>query len=1156
MAIVRFLVVAVVGACASLILASAHAAAAAPAADGGGAASRSAGAEDRRRRQSTNLFLRTNAAAAAAAVANDGYDDEAKCCGVADPVPGTFCGRGPDRKDCEENTQYCHVHPADEFAVCCPGEEKPPKCGGGSGSVDADSNQQQTEKAATGRKRVARCLRKKRREGKKYLSCGLQYTRANYPEDDADDDKTKMSKKGDDDNDNDKDRMRECGNKISGAGVSSAFASSGKRFRRKGRCIEGGVTAETMDQVLDLCLATGLGGKDCKAFGKQFVDKSAGRRFDLSNVETATTTTTTATAPSEPEIDVDTGAGAINARMAMGMSAWVPWHVNAFDADVVEGYTECQSFEADLEQAFRMLADSVICGHVKEWDDRRTKRYRGDDVFTFGEGFPMEMETTEIDPPPEGESEGEDSYKTNVQEEGVDEGDVLKVREDGKVVFAAYGDLLLCWDADSGDMTCRMKMPATKKLDGEPKGSNWHSNISNEATILSLLIHESTLVVIVDTGYRGHWCWYCWHPIMEGGGSNDDDEMRSLLSDHAAVQIRMYDISDDGIPGAEAVTAADPDDDEGEGAISTTGLPLLGTSLLQGYPMAYRSVGKAAHIVTSSDVQTHLFTTELSPWNKRYFDAQDNATAYALMAAARAEELVPKFASKLAEEVLGVGGECSDSVEVSIAKISSFGMASTSNETSCGGSAEDNFLSNTGLLNKFVRVNSFDMTAAPSIPPETGEENEDGDEDEDEDEEPQWDVSVAGSFLPTYWAETYASQKTLVLGGRLYRRVGGPWPFGTYEDATFLLAFELSSDGSAAKGIGAGTAPGYTLNRFAFDEQDGYLRVATTTSQKTTCGTYKNHTYDWCVEYEKSEEIMEGDVIYLPGKCVAWANHTYQWCSEWITLSNSTSQITVLKLPMTEAEKVETGGLMPVVANVTDLGPTEVIFAVRFFPTRAFVVTFQITDPLYSIDFADNENPVPADALKITGFGRYLHPVPMDDEDYLLAVGQEADNTTGRPTGLQVSLFNVTDLYDISLLTRYSIDSSSKSARSSSAAEFDPHAFRYLPRSRWLLLPTRVRDYENPEGAFDGFAVFDVAPDKIGQKFNVSMADPSYIAGGGCYYRANMPPRTLVFKGDATFVKSHSYRSIDLETEDPRWDKSLDEHIAEEDCKPCYWCGG
>ncbi|MBI3467480.1 MAG: beta-propeller domain-containing protein [Planctomycetes bacterium] len=188
----------------------------------------------------------------------------------------------------------------------------------------------------------------------------------------------------------------------------------------------------------------------------------------------------------------------------------------------------------------------------------------------------------------------------------------------------------------------------------------------------------------------------------------------------------------------------------------------------------------------------------------------------------------------------------------------------------------------------------------------------------------------------------------------------------------------------------SGEVPGQVLNQFSIDEQGPHLRVATTT---------------------------EG-----------WENGT----------GHSENNVYVL---------AEEGDDLNVVGSLEDLAPGERIYSARFFDDHGFVVTFRQVDPLFALDLSDPTDPQVAGTLKVTGFSSYLHPL---GNDYLLAVGRDADEM-GRVHGLQVSLFNVSDLNNPALVDRYVIQPAG--GWSWSAAEWDHHAFSYFPESGVLAIP-------------------------------------------------------------------------------------------------------
>jgi len=79
--------------------------------------------------------------------------------------------------------------------------------------------------------------------------------------------------------------------------------------------------------------------------------------------------------------------------------------------------------------------------------------------------------------------------------------------------------------------------------------------------------------------------------------------------------------------------------------------------------------------------------------------------------------------------------------------------------------------------------------------------------------------------------------------------------------------------------------------------------------------------------------------------------------------------------------------------------PGENITAVRYYGSRAYVVTFERIDPLYVINLEDHSKPFIQGSLEIPGFSSYLHPV---NDNLLLGVGWDS--------GVKLSLFDVSDL--------------------------------------------------------------------------------------------------------------------------------------------------
>ncbi len=232
-------------------------------------------------------------------------------------------------------------------------------------------------------------------------------------------------------------------------------------------------------------------------------------------------------------------------------------------------------------------------------------------------------------------------------------------------------------------------------------------------------------------------------------------------------------------------------------------------------------------------------------------------------------------------------------------------------------------------------------------------------------------------------------------------------------DNIYLVGQEWSETGDTATihklALGAditwqasGEVPGQVLNQFSLDEHGDQFRIATT---ENDWSDGRNHT----------------------------ENHLFVMTQQGDTLN--------------------------VVGDVS-MAPDERIFSARFFDDHAFVVTFRQIDPLFAIDLTDPRDPQIMGELKVTGFSSYLHPV---GDDHLLAIGRDADEN-GRVNGLQVSLFDVSDLNNPSLVDSYLI--TPEGGWSWSAAEWDHHAFAYFAESGVLSVPVEGGRYVEP--ACDG----------------------------------------------------------------------------------------
>ncbi len=140
----------------------------------------------------------------------------------------------------------------------------------------------------------------------------------------------------------------------------------------------------------------------------------------------------------------------------------------------------------------------------------------------------------------------------------------------------------------------------------------------------------------------------------------------------------------------------------------------------------------------------------------------------------------------------------------------------------------------------------------------------------------------------------------------------------------------------------SGYIDGFVNNQFSFDEKDGYLRVASTSFNKKNVQT--NNLY-----------ILDRN--------------------------------------------------LNVAGSVTGFAEKESIQAVRFIKNKAYVVTYENTDPLFVIDLSNPLKPVLEGDVEITGFSSLL--VPADD-DILLGIGSSTDHDSS-VDGIKLALFDISD---------------------------------------------------------------------------------------------------------------------------------------------------
>ena len=306
----------------------------------------------------------------------------------------------------------------------------------------------------------------------------------------------------------------------------------------------------------------------------------------------------------------------------------------------------------------------------------------------------------------------------------------------------------------------------------------------------------------------------------------------------------------------------------------------------------------------------------------------------------------------------------------------------------------------------------------------------------------------------------YASPTALYIAGDA--DVYYDWRDGSNMYTSEVHKFNLSSSPNGVAYVGSGTIDGWVLNQFSMGEKDGVLRIAATTG-------------DW-------GERLSNHVF-----CLAEDN----------------------------------GGLQ-IIGEIRNIAVTERLYSARFMGDRGFLVTFEQTDPLWTLDMSDPENPQVVGELEVPGYSTYIHPL---GDDHLLTIGLQGDDWGGT-WGVQLTIFDVSDLANPTQAFVEEVGN----WNTRSAAQYDHKAFLYYGKYDLLSIP--LIEYggytdddddwddddddwpDEPKGYVDPFAGFYLyrvtTNEGFEYKHSVEHTDFEGEEGSDPYYGLPRPQRSVV----------------------------------------------
>ena len=239
--------------------------------------------------------------------------------------------------------------------------------------------------------------------------------------------------------------------------------------------------------------------------------------------------------------------------------------------------------------------------------------------------------------------------------------------------------------------------------------------------------------------------------------------------------------------------------------------------------------------------------------------------------------------------------------------------------------------------------------------------------------------------------DVYMSQDALYVTSTAWDAPMGDWNGDLRTD---IYQFNITDSG--VNFAGAGQVPGWAINSYAMDENNGYFRIATTTNQSDT----------------------------------------------------SSNNIFVMQ---------DQGNNLEVTGAITGLALSERIYAARFVGDHGYLVTYHQVDPLFTVDLTDPTAPFVAGKLEMPGYSSYLQPI---SDNLIFGIGRSVNPATNEPDGLKVSLFDVTDFANPKLVDTFKFVSDTPADANawwynwtSSPAEWDPHAVSYFADQQILAVP-------------------------------------------------------------------------------------------------------
>lgn len=228
-------------------------------------------------------------------------------------------------------------------------------------------------------------------------------------------------------------------------------------------------------------------------------------------------------------------------------------------------------------------------------------------------------------------------------------------------------------------------------------------------------------------------------------------------------------------------------------------------------------------------------------------------------------------------------------------------------------------------------------------------------------------VSQSNIYLLNVYCDTKDITDTK-KGKQILENQSGKKKYNIEKTCDYTKILKYSYKDGEVNYVAAVNMPGWVDDQFSLDEKDGYLRMVTHINNIISTNLYRTH-YD-AKNKKKERELVE-----------TLDNEEMESWNDVYVLGNNLEQV----------------------ASIKGLAKNEEIYAARFLGDYGYFVSFENTDPLFTIDFSDMQHPKVVGKLKMPGFSDYLQ---FYTDDMLFGIGQNGDEK-GNISGVKLDMYDV-----------------------------------------------------------------------------------------------------------------------------------------------------